>query len=48
MMGLMRVDDSISLFGVHWTASLKSEVAVIGGSGKYENAKGDTQLLRHC
>lgn len=38
------VDDSISLFGVHRTASLKSEVAVIGGSGKYENARGYAAL----
>lgn len=32
--------DSISLFGVHRTASHESQVAVIGGTGKYENAKG--------
>jgi hypothetical protein len=38
------VDDSISLFGIHRTASLKSEVAVIGGTGKYENAKGYAAL----
>ncbi|KAK7310258.1 hypothetical protein RJT34_07659 [Clitoria ternatea] len=34
------VEDSISLFGVHRTASPESEVAVIGGPGKYENARG--------
>ncbi|XP_058753663.1 dirigent protein 9-like [Vicia villosa] len=34
------VDDTISLFGIHRTASLESEVAVIGGTGKFENAKG--------
>ncbi|KAL9418920.1 hypothetical protein AB3S75_036804 [Citrus x aurantiifolia] len=32
--------DSISFFGVYRTASHESQVAVIGGSGKYENAKG--------
>lgn len=34
------VEDSISLFGVHRTPSPKSEVIVIGGSGKCENAWG--------
>ncbi|KAI5431686.1 dirigent protein 9 [Lathyrus oleraceus] len=34
------VDDTISLFGIHRTASLESEVAVIGGTGKFENARG--------
>lgn len=38
------VDDSISLFGVHRTASPNSEVAVIGGTGKYENARGYAAL----
>ena len=38
------VEDSISLFGVHRTASPQSEVAVIGGTGKYENAKGYAAL----
>lgn len=32
--------DSVSLFGVHRTASLHSKIAVIGGTGKYENASG--------
>ncbi|KAK3232275.1 hypothetical protein Dsin_004156 [Dipteronia sinensis] len=32
--------DSISFFGVHRTASPHSHIAVIGGTGKYENAKG--------
>lgn len=34
------LDDTISFFGVHRTAALESQVAVIGGTGKYENAKG--------
>nr|GEW42317.1 dirigent protein 24-like [Tanacetum cinerariifolium] len=34
------VDDSISFFGVHRTASEISHIAVIGGTGKYEEAKG--------
>jgi hypothetical protein len=38
------VDDSISLFGIHRTASPKSKVAVIGGTGKYENARGYAAL----
>ncbi|XP_044509174.1 dirigent protein 9-like [Mangifera indica] len=33
-------DDSISFFGVHRTASHESQIAVVGGTGKYENAKG--------
>ncbi|KAJ9175643.1 hypothetical protein P3X46_014180 [Hevea brasiliensis] len=33
-------EDSISFFGVHRTASPESQIAVIGGTGKYENAKG--------
>ncbi|XP_068314707.1 dirigent protein 24-like [Pyrus communis] len=32
------VEDTISLFGVHRTASPVSHIAVIGGTGKYENA----------
>ncbi|KAK0592313.1 hypothetical protein LWI29_017101 [Acer saccharum] len=32
--------DSISFFGVHRTASPHSHIAVVGGTGKYENAKG--------
>ncbi|XP_019451578.1 PREDICTED: dirigent protein 24 [Lupinus angustifolius] len=38
------VEDTISLFGVHRTASHESEVAVIGGTGKYENARGYAAL----
>ncbi|KAL8154555.1 dirigent protein 9-like [Apium graveolens] len=34
------VDDSISFFGVHRTGSPISEIAVIGGTGKYQHAKG--------
>ncbi|KAK7295616.1 hypothetical protein RJT34_18527 [Clitoria ternatea] len=38
------VEDTISLFGVHRTASPESEIAVIGGTGKYENARGYAAL----
>ncbi|MCE3214758.1 hypothetical protein HAX54_053260 [Datura stramonium] len=34
------VDDSISFFGIHRTATPISHIAIIGGTGKYENAKG--------
>lgn len=34
------VEDTISFFGVHRTATPDSQIAVIGGTGKYENAKG--------
>lgn len=34
------VEDTISLFGVHRTASPGSEIAVVGGTGRYENAMG--------
>lgn len=34
------VDDTISFFGVHRTASPISHIVVIGGTGIYENAKG--------
>lgn len=34
------VDDTISFFGVHRMASEVSHIAVIGGTGKYEEAKG--------
>ncbi|KAH0979800.1 hypothetical protein GBA52_006977 [Prunus armeniaca] len=34
------VEDTISLFGVHRTASPVSHIAVIGGTGKYEMANG--------
>lgn len=35
-----QVEDAISLFGVHRTATPVSHVALIGGTGKYENAQG--------
>ncbi|MCD9644580.1 hypothetical protein HAX54_032932 [Datura stramonium] len=34
------VDHSISFFGIHRTATPISHIAIIGGTGKYENAKG--------
>jgi hypothetical protein len=34
------VEDTISFFGVHRTATADSQIAIIGGTGKYENAKG--------
>ncbi|XP_059316039.1 dirigent protein 24-like isoform X2 [Lycium ferocissimum] len=34
------VDDSISFSGIHRTATPISHIAIIGGTGKYENAKG--------
>ncbi|KAI3426660.1 Dirigent protein [Psidium guajava] len=34
------IDDTISFFGVHRTASVDSQVAIVGGTGKYEHAKG--------
>ncbi|WCJ19498.1 Disease resistance-responsive (dirigent-like protein) family protein [Euphorbia peplus] len=34
------IDDTISFFGVHRTASHESQIAVVGGTGKYEDAKG--------
>ncbi|KAK4746906.1 hypothetical protein SAY87_025943 [Trapa incisa] len=37
---LQEVDDTISLFGVHRTASPVSQVAIVGGTGKYGHAKG--------
>ncbi|KAK9283718.1 hypothetical protein L1049_011968 [Liquidambar formosana] len=33
-------EDTISFFGVHRTASPDSDIAIVGGTGKYENAKG--------
>lgn len=33
------VDHSISFFGIHRTATPVSHTAIIGGTGKYENAK---------
>jgi len=34
------IEDTISFFGVHRTATADSQIAIIGGTGKYENAKG--------
>lgn len=33
-------EDTISFFGVHRTASHESGIAVVGGTGKYDNAEG--------
>lgn len=33
-------EDSISFFGIHRTQTSESQVAVIGGTGKYVNAEG--------
>lgn len=43
------VEDSISFFGVHRTAAEESQVAVVGGTGKYENASGyaTVEMLHH-
>ncbi|KAK4756776.1 hypothetical protein SAY87_006903 [Trapa incisa] len=37
---LQEVDDTISLFGVHRTGLPVSQVAIVGGTGKYEHARG--------
>ncbi|KAH1045750.1 hypothetical protein J1N35_036534 [Gossypium stocksii] len=34
------IEDTISFFGVHRTVSPESQITVIGGTGKYENARG--------
>ncbi|XP_047331673.1 dirigent protein 24-like [Impatiens glandulifera] len=34
------IEDTISFFGIHRTGSPESQIAVIGGTGKYEHAKG--------
>ncbi|KAK9019449.1 hypothetical protein V6N11_053973 [Hibiscus sabdariffa] len=34
------IEDTISFFGVHRTVSPESQIAVVGGTGKYEHAKG--------
>ncbi|KAF5742645.1 dirigent protein 24-like [Tripterygium wilfordii] len=34
------LEDTISFFGVHRMASLGSQIAIVGGTGKYENARG--------
>ncbi|KGN50510.1 dirigent protein 24 [Cucumis sativus] len=43
------VEDSISFFGVHRTAMAGSQIAVVGGTGKYENARGyaTVEMLHH-
>lgn len=33
-------EDTISFFGVHRTVTVESLIAVVGGTGKYENAGG--------
>ncbi|KAM7255553.1 hypothetical protein ACFE04_008451 [Oxalis oulophora] len=38
------IEDTISFFGVHRTASPESQVAIVGGTGKYENARGYATL----
>lgn len=35
-----RYVDSLSFFGVHWGAKSESQLAIMGGTGKYVNAKG--------
>lgn len=37
-------DDAISFFGVHRMATHESYIAVVGGSGKYENARGYAKI----
>ncbi|XVE99455.1 hypothetical protein REPUB_Repub03eG0199100 [Reevesia pubescens] len=34
------LEDTVSFFGVHRTVSPESQIAVVGGTGKYENARG--------
>ncbi|KAL2465212.1 Dirigent protein 9 [Abeliophyllum distichum] len=38
--GEHETDDTISFFGIHRTATPISHIAIVGGTGKYENAKG--------
>ncbi|XP_030451099.1 dirigent protein 9 [Syzygium oleosum] len=38
------IEDTISFFAVHRTASPESQVAIVGGTGKYEHAKGYTTV----
>ncbi|KAE8669231.1 Dirigent protein 9 [Hibiscus syriacus] len=38
--GHTEIEDTISFFGVHRTVSPESQIAVVGGTGKYEHAKG--------
>ncbi|KAL3820073.1 hypothetical protein ACJIZ3_005978 [Penstemon smallii] len=37
-------DDTVSFFGVHRTATPISHIAIVGGTGKYENAKGHATI----
>ena len=37
-------EDAISFFGVHQTAAQESYIAVVGGTGKYGNAKGYAKI----
>ncbi|CAK8575978.1 unnamed protein product [Lathyrus sativus] len=37
-------DDAISFFGVHRMATHESYIAVVGGTGKYENARGHAKI----
>ncbi|TKY67303.1 Dirigent protein 9 [Spatholobus suberectus] len=37
-------EDAISFFGVHRTAAQESHIAVVGGTGKYDNAKGYAKI----
>lgn len=37
-------EDAISFFGVHRTATNESHIAVVGGTGKYENARGYAKI----
>ncbi|KAK7404623.1 hypothetical protein VNO78_05578 [Psophocarpus tetragonolobus] len=37
-------EDAISFFGVHRTATRESRIAVVGGTGKYDSAKGYAKI----
>ncbi|ESW04115.1 hypothetical protein PHAVU_011G068400 [Phaseolus vulgaris] len=37
-------EDAVSFFGVHRTATQESHIAVVGGTGKYDNAKGYAKI----
>lgn len=37
-------EDTINFFGVHRTAAPESQIAIVGGTGKYENAQGYATL----
>ncbi|KAI3459133.1 hypothetical protein Pfo_015796 [Paulownia fortunei] len=38
------IEDTVSFFGVHRTATPISHIAIVGGTGKYENAKGHATI----